>query len=306
MNSKLQTFHSNGKLLLTGEYVVLDGALALAVPTKFGQSFSVETLKESKIIWKSLDENGAIWFEDSFLIADIINHSSKYIDVISKRIAQILRAAIELNSEFLSTEKGYKIITNLDFPKNWGLGTSSTLINNVADWANVDAYQLLEKTFGGSGYDLACAKHDGPITYQLISNQPEVKEVDFHPTFSDSIYFVYLNKKQNSRDAISHYNHQKSNISSQISAINAITLEIIECSNLNDFQKLIDSHEQIISKIIKQKPIKEILFKDFEGSIKSLGAWGGDFIMVASKEDPSDYFTSQGFETIMPFQNMIK
>ena len=32
-----QTFYSNGKLLITGEYVVLDGAKALALPTKFGQ-----------------------------------------------------------------------------------------------------------------------------------------------------------------------------------------------------------------------------------------------------------------------------
>ncbi|MEQ3661167.1 MAG: GHMP kinase, partial [Flavobacterium sp.] len=38
-----QTYYSNGKLLLTGEYVVLDGAKALAVPTKFGQSLSIES-----------------------------------------------------------------------------------------------------------------------------------------------------------------------------------------------------------------------------------------------------------------------
>jgi mevalonate kinase len=28
-------FYSNGKLLLTGEYLVLDGAKSLALPTKF-------------------------------------------------------------------------------------------------------------------------------------------------------------------------------------------------------------------------------------------------------------------------------
>ena len=31
-------FYSNGKLLLTSEYVVLDGAIALAIPTRLGQS----------------------------------------------------------------------------------------------------------------------------------------------------------------------------------------------------------------------------------------------------------------------------
>ena len=27
---------------------------------------------------------------------------------------------------------GFSIVTKLDFPNNWGLGTSSTLINNVS------------------------------------------------------------------------------------------------------------------------------------------------------------------------------
>ena len=31
-------FYSNGKLLITGEYVILDGALSLAVPSLLGQS----------------------------------------------------------------------------------------------------------------------------------------------------------------------------------------------------------------------------------------------------------------------------
>ena len=37
-----QTFYSNGKLLITGEYLVLDGAKAFALPTKFGQKLTIE------------------------------------------------------------------------------------------------------------------------------------------------------------------------------------------------------------------------------------------------------------------------
>ena len=49
-----QTFYSNGKLLLTGEYLVIDGAKAIAIPTKKGQSLSVkETEEGSQLIWKS-------------------------------------------------------------------------------------------------------------------------------------------------------------------------------------------------------------------------------------------------------------
>ena len=42
-------FFSKGKLLLTSEYFVLDGALSLAIPTKLGQDLLVEkNLKKYK------------------------------------------------------------------------------------------------------------------------------------------------------------------------------------------------------------------------------------------------------------------
>lgn len=320
LNPKPKTFYSNGKLLLTGEYVVLDGALSLAVPTKLGQSLKVELIDENRIIWKSLDEKGAIWFEEIFEFSEVTfplvyQFSTEYnkktrLDEEGKILLKLLFSANQINKSFLmnfiDTEKGIKITTELDFPKNWGLGTSSTLVNNIANWAKVDAFQLLAKTFGGSGYDIACAQHDVPITYQLNSNQPKVKKVAFNPVFKDNLYFVYLNKKQNSRDAIAHYRSNRNYISGEISEINTITNELIDCDNLADFQRLMEQHERIISCIIKQKTIKELLFSDFNGSIKSLGAWGGDFVMVASQENPSDYFKTKGFETIIPYQDLIK
>ena len=44
---------------------------------------------------------------------------------------------------------------------------------------------------------------------------------------------------------------------------------------------------------------------DFDGEIKSLGAWGGDFILATSDENPSTYFKAKGFETILPYSEMI-
>ena len=52
-------FYSNGKLLVTGEYVVLDGALALAIPTKFGQTMKVAPTTGNVIHWKSYDADGS-------------------------------------------------------------------------------------------------------------------------------------------------------------------------------------------------------------------------------------------------------
>jgi hypothetical protein len=53
------------------------------------------------------------------------------------------------------------------------------------------------------------------------------------------------------------------------------------------------------------KTVKEALFPDFKGIIKSLGAWGGDFVLVISKENPNEYFIAKGYETIIPYDQMI-
>ena len=61
-------YYSHGKLLLTAEYAVLDGAKCLAVPTKLGQSLRVSPLKKSLIDWKSFDHQGNLWFEKEITI----------------------------------------------------------------------------------------------------------------------------------------------------------------------------------------------------------------------------------------------
>jgi mevalonate kinase len=300
----VKTFYSNGKLLISGEYVVLDGALSLAIPTNFGQSLTVEPIAPSKLIWTSYDETGQVWYENEFSIKDLHSEISIETDQITKRLIQIIKNSRTLNPAFLSATSGFKINTHLDFRKEWGLGTSSTLINNMAQWANIDAFKLLEMTFGGSGYDIACAQHNKPIRYQLQNGKPLVKEVNFNPSFKQQLYFVYLNKKQNSREGITQYKLNKPN-ELFINGISKISDKLIHSKSLSEFESLMTLHENYISKIIQQKPIKELLFKDFKGCIKSLGAWGGDFILVTSPENPSAYFKNIGFNTIIPFSDMI-
>lgn len=301
----MKTFRSNGKLLLTGEYVVLDGALSLAIPTKYGQSLTVKPTENNTLIWQSFDEHKNIWFERVFELYQGTLVDSKYSDEISKRLIQILKATKVLNPKFLSDNKGYKVETHLEFPKQWGLGTSSTLINNIAQWANVDAFKLLENTFGGSGYDIACTKYNTAITYQLNNNKPIVSPINFNPIFKNKIYFVYLNKKQNSRDGIKHYQENKKNETTSINLISQVTKTIYNAKNLEHFQNLISEHESIIAEITGQTPVKKLLFNDFEGEVKSLGAWGGDFVMVVSSNNPTNYFKEKGYATVIPYENMI-
>lgn len=303
----MQTYNSNGKLLLTGEYVVLDGAMALALPTKLGQSLTVELTENSQIIWKSLDENGKVWFEDSFeIINGKISPSSRNDSSVSKRLVQILEASKTLNPNLFFKNQGYKFTTQLSFPKDWGLGTSSTLINNIALWANVDSYELLKLTFGGSGYDIACAQHNTPITYQITNTNPRVQEIHFNPSFKDHLHFVYLNKKQDSRDGIARYKNRQPVSKTTIDSITQITQNMISCNTLNDFETLMQQHETIIANITQQTTVKERLFNNFSGSIKSLGAWGGDFILVISRDNPKAYFESKGYSTMLNYTDLIK
>ena len=301
-----QTFYSNGKLLITGEYVVLDGAKAFALPTKFGQNLIIEETEGQIIHWKSVDSDGSIWFEDTIPFLSIVR-KERFDNAknIKNTLIEILHEAYLMNTDFITSSKGYTIRTELTFPKFWGLGTSSTLINNIAQWLEIDAFELLKRSFGGSGYDLACAQNNSPILYQLINEKPVVNKVNFKPDFTDKIFFVYLNKKQNSKSAIASYYGQQGNAQNALETINSITKRVIEAITLKEFALALQNHEIELSNILELPTVKEALFPDFDGVIKSLGAWGGDFVMCISKENPTDYFKSKGFETVIPYCEMI-
>ena len=300
-----KTFYSNGKLLITGEYLVLDGAKALALPTKYGQYLTVSPCENQEIHWTSFDKDKSIWFQETISFSEIIKFKKLENQPVKATLIKILHEAYLLNPEFLYSSEGYCISTELTFPKFWGLGTSSTLINNVAQWLEINAFELLKNSFGGSGYDIACAQNDSPIFYQIIDGKPEVEIVNFNPDFSDNMYFVYLNQKQNSKSAIDSYYKKQNNFNAVLPEINKITVEITEAIPLEKFQELLQKHENIMSEILEISPVKNNLFSDFNGTVKSLGAWGGDFVLVVSNENPTAYFKAKGFETIISYSDMI-
>lgn len=303
MNKK---FYSNGKLLITGEYLVLDGTKAFALPTKMGQDLIVtETNETNSISWKSFDYDQSIWFESTLLISTIINQKFKEEEEgVAKVLQNILFEAHLLNPNVL-TNKSFSIETNLTFPRFWGLGTSSTLINNVAQWFEINAFELLKNSFGGSGYDIACAQNNSPIIYSLLQGIPTVEVVDFNPNFAANIYFLYLNQKQNSKASIASYYDKQCNTEETKVKINSITNRISLSENQEEFASLIEQHEVLMSEVLQTKTVKERYFADFKGTIKSLGAWGGDFVLVISDENPKEYFANKGFSTLIPYHEMI-
>ncbi|APG66455.1 GHMP kinase [Tenacibaculum todarodis] len=311
--------YSNGKLLLTGEYLVLDGAKSLAVPTKFGQDLIVSEIEEQQLVWASFTNTGECWFEATFdlsklrlVFATFNSDKEGSAEFIGETLLDILKEAKTLNPDFLNTENGFLVKTNLTFPQNWGLGSSSTLINNIANWAKVDAFKLLWNSFKGSGYDIACAQNDSPIFYKIekdlsaaLKITPKVEQVEFNPSFKENLFFVYLNQKQDSKEGIAKFRESGIDFQNEIKRVSEISNEFLEAKSLKEFEKLIVEHEQIISSIIKLKPVKERLFPDYFGAIKSLGAWGGDFVLVTGNKKTSAYFKNKGFETILTYSEMI-
>jgi len=300
-----QTFYSNGKLLITAEYVVLDGALALALPTKFGQDLVVNTGNGKVLEWTSFDKDGSIWFKEKIDFSEITNFTLTEIDSVRNTLISVLHQAFLLNPVFINQSDGYVVSTHLTFEKSWGLGTSSTLINNIAQWAQIDAFALLKNSFGGSGYDIACAQNNTPILYQLTDGKPAVEKIDFKPDFSEQLYFVYLNKKQNSRAAITSYRNNKNRPESFIVEINRLTEMTVNAIDSTEMAMALEKHEKILSGILGLNPVQQELFSDFDGTVKSLGAWGGDFILVISKDDPTAYFISKGYDTVLPYEKII-
>ena len=306
---KDQYFFGHGKLLLTGEYFVLDGALSLALPTKVGQSLSVNYTQSFSptLSWKSYDVNGELWFDHHFEFWHfkcIDDHPSEEALFLQKILQQVRKQ----NPHFLRDNVDVKVETRLGFPITWGLGSSSSLIYNIAQWAYVSPFELLFKTHGGSGYDIACAQSDGPIAYKKITSGPNWSPIYFNPTFKNQLFFVYLGKKQNSREAIKDYNKKRPFEQATLNKVTELTQEFLNAQTIKQFMSCMTQHEELLASTLMLDKVKEKYFKDFNGAIKSLGAWGGDFILVATempKNEVLDYFKVHGLEVVYQYSDLI-
>ncbi len=302
-------FYGHGKLLLTGEYFVLDGAKSLALPTTVGQSLSVKYSPSfsPKLYWKSFDVQGKLWFETTFEFwtFEILSEAPRPEEFV---LQKILRQARKQNPHFLRDEMDVHVETNLGFPLDWGLGSSSTLVHNMAQWAYVSPFELQFETYGGSGYDVACAQSEGPIFYSRRAQGPNWSPTIFNPSYKENLYFVYRGNKQNSRAAVEYYNSLRPVDPGIILSISDITQDISTATTLKEFEFLIGAHEKIVSGALDLRRVKDEAFSDFWGEVKSLGAWGGDFVLVSSCESEEvtrNYFKKKGYEVFIPYNELI-
>jgi mevalonate kinase len=278
---KKNSWFANGKLLLTGEYLVLDGAKALAVPLIPGQHLLVKSYEKGVLKWEARSHKDT-WFKAKLNLTtlEVLETTNT---THSDRLVGLLQKTIDLSDAFLKNVQGVEVITELDFNPEFGFGSSSTLIYCLAKWAGIDPYQLQQQSFGGSGFDIACADAKGPITYQRFGEKVEIENVDISTAITDHLYFVYLGKKQQTSGSIQRFRENAAYTSSDIQTISTITDEIIKTDSLDEFEMLLVEHEKLMSGILKTPSIKSSFFSNYDGCVKSLGAWGGDFVLVSSR-----------------------
>ncbi len=300
----MKTFRANGKLLISGEYTILDGSLSLALPTKRGQVLHYKEIDQDILHWRSLDIKGETWFEAHFKGAELTVLESSDARK-TETLKEILIAASNL-SHSVDRLRG-KVTTELEFPTNWGLGSSSTLLCCIAQCFDIDPMQLHFKVSNGSGYDVACGKTDLAITYQLEDGLAEVNEINWKPTFSASLFFVYLNTKQKSSSEVNKYQDRKSSIdlAAIVEQISALTRTMMNANSLDVFNEAITKHEEIMSAALGYPTAKQLYFSDYKGAVKSLGAWGGDFILATGEAEDRMYFVDRGFSVIQEFESLI-
>ena len=295
---------SPGKLMLTSEYFAVDGALVLAVPTKPGQEFFYEEIQNGKslIFWQAFHQN-KLWlsvtidYSDWRILETNLPNSAEFILKVLRNIQQLSTSRFRGNST-------YHLRTNLQFPPDFGLGSSSTLMTNLAEWATIDAFNLNDISLGGSGYDVAVAKEKSAVLYQNENGKRSVEKVDFSPMFKDELILIHLNQKQDTREGI-HFYKSKPKSAELISEFSELTRKIFESKDLENFSHLMEIHERKVADFLQIKTVKEKYFEEAPVFVKSMGAWGGDFVLSRQFPGYKAWFSERGFYRIFSWYDLI-
>ena len=309
------SYFARGKLLLTGEYLALDGARALAAPTHPGQWLRVGATDEADVLhWLSRDHLGALWFEEAFSRRELRRRPRRDDASPRARVVRMLRAALSGHPLLWPPGTGLRVETGLQFPRDWGLGSSATLAYLLAAWAGTDAFALNAAEFGGSGYDVACAGAEAPLRYGLAPDRtPRIERVHWAPACLGACFLVHLGHKRDSRAAIADYRAATSTqeLRRYVDEVDALTDAVLAADDAAALAAALRQHEALVGYVTHQQPIGRERFGDFAGAVKSLGAWGGDFALAVPTDgrdlaSATAYFQERGCGAVLPAPALLR
>lgn len=262
------------------------GVEALALPVRAGQWQHVWEMPAkgvSKLVWQSKDADGGVWFECR-VDTDIMHVSETTSETYSDTLLRLLFCIKEQKPE-LFLHKNIRIETECEFNRSFGLGSSSTLVCNLAKWSGVNAHLLQERAFGGSGYDVAVGNLGRPLVYWLENNEPNWSSWQLPPDFTHDWYLAFPGEKQNSRDSLAGVKAQLDKISSDVALLqqmNACIQAIKSPRSLPMLEAMLEMWQALLSQRLDlPRPYETLGLWPVKGGLcKYLGAWGGDVLLI--------------------------
>lgn len=303
MNPKRERIEirASGKLMISGEYAVLDGARTWAIPTKYGQTLTANPSPGAGMRWTSLDHNGKKWFEALW------DGEGRLIDFTDSDAAELLHDLLHFSTtKGAAPFSGWNVHTSIDFPREWGLGTSSSMVALLGRWLQMDPFTLFDHAMTGSGYDVAVASSNRGCVYRIDKGNREIVHVDHIPAFADHLYFVYSGSKQSSQKEVLKYSRIDLNRRlSIVSDVNTLTQSLLTAKTIEEFSSAMRKHESMLGTILERETMNE-KWSSIAGAMKHLGAWGGDFFLLATT-DKADLqrLQDEGVREIFPWKEMM-
>ena len=282
----MKSYFSHGKILLAGEYAVMCGVEALALPVKAGQWQHVWEMPAkgvSKLVWQSKEADGTVWFECR-IDTDIMHVSETDNTAYSDTLLKLLLHIKEQKPDFF-LHKNIRIETECEFDRTFGLGSSSTLVCNLAKWSGVNAHDLQERVLGGSGYDIAVGNLGKPLVYWREQSEPNWSAWQLPVDFTQHWYLAFPGKKQNSREALNDVKKQLEIIQTDVALLqqmNACIQAIKTPRSLPMLEAMLEMWQALLAQRLDlPRPYETLDLSPVRGGLcKYLGAWGGDVLLI--------------------------
>ena len=299
----MQTYFAPGKILLAGEYTVLLGLEALAVPVKQGQwleffAFSTPENQPRILYFKAIDSEGLTWIENRYDLEEQV-----WLEPTTPELEPFSKVLTKVPDEFWEENRSYRLETRLEFGRETGLGSSSTFIALMAECFRLDPQKLQEEIFKGSGYDVAIACLGKPITFWRNEQGAHYRSWNIQPKLTEDWRVVFLGEKVDSRKSASAILETLANMLSEPfykQQFERVLNIVRDADNTQSIEAALEMYQLLLAQLLDMNtPYKEFnLTPVKQGLCKWLGAWGGDMILVNNTlfEKELDFFSD--FESV--------
>lgn len=308
----MRSYFAPGKIMLTGEYLVMNGFDSFAFPTKMGQWLDVyefDTPDELSdfIVFQAKDFQDNVWFETKLLLPDFQPIEIHHVEnILVNRLCGIFKLA---ENDFWTSGRSFRLETRLEFNRVWGLGSSSTLVKLMSDFLNVDPFKIQFEIFGGSGYDVAIAKLQKPLLYWLTSDEMNWNYWKLNAELTEKWFVVFYGKKMDSRSSLANVQDELNQIAEDdfyTAQFDKILNNTKVATDLISLESSLEMYQMLLSQSLMLPTPYELLGikPTNKGLCKWLGAWGGDMILINETILQTYPSAFENFE-MMPWNDLV-